>query len=73
MSQSENEMIFYFAIICGIFLIMRKFGMSKVFLIACIVGSIFSPTQTKVVLNKAIDITHVTFTLVTQHINANSK
>lgn len=47
----------------------RSFNMSKIFALACIIGSVFNPTQTKVLLAKAVDIVHGLSAVVTHYVN----
>ena len=81
MTDSQiNEYVGLFVVLYISFLLLRfvfrfhqRYDMSKIITIAILVGAIFSPTQTKIVTGKVIDFTHAVFTVVTQHINANSK
>jgi hypothetical protein len=56
-----------------VFKLVGIFPVSKVIVVGIIVGSIIAPTQSKMVLTKSVDFIHTGFTMVTQHINMNSK
>ena len=56
-----------------LFKLVGRFPMAKLIVIGIIVGSILAPTQSKVVLSKSVDFIHHSFTLITHHINMNSK
>lgn len=47
----------------------RVINMSKVFALACVIGSVFNPTQTKVLLSKAVDIVHGLSGVITHYVN----
>ena len=73
----DNEILGTLLVGWFIYLIIFKFvgafPVSKVLMIALIVGAIIAPTQTKTIMYKSVDFIHISFGLITHYVTTHAK